>query len=390
MLKEDLKMGWINVVHNKMRSALTILGIVIGVASIIALITIVKGVTNDMTSDFASFKADRIVVTTIGTPLKIGLLHRDIEQLEAIENVAGVSPTVSGFASIAAAGIVKKEVSVTGKNDVYFSKNEDMIATGRGINPLDIESENKVSLVGSSIAQELFYGEDPIGKTLLVGGMNFTIIGTLQQSHAFSSSSINETVIVPYTTSMQLLGTNYMTAADVYMEDTKRAEKTSLAIDAVLNHSFEEEQQGFLIRNTQEMLSTINQMITTLSYLLAGIASISLLVGGIGIMNMMLVSVSERTAEIGLRKALGAEPKRIQQQFLLEAVFLSLIGGIIGVAAGILLAFAICSLMGTSFLLSFSTIVLALGFSTAIGIIFGIAPARKASRLNPIDALRSV
>ncbi|MGO1060116.1 ABC transporter permease [Planococcus sp. FY231025] len=390
MLIENLRMSWKNVVHNKIRSALTILGIVIGVGSIIALITIVKGVTVDMTNDFASFKADRIVVTAIGTPSKMGLVHQDIERIEEIRNVDSVSPTVSGFTSIAANGTVKKEVGVNGKNDVYFSKNQDLIQTGRGINPLDIQSENKVTLIGSSIASELFYGEDPIGKDLLIGGMNFTVIGTLQQSHAFSSSSINEAVIIPYTTSMQLLGTNYIMAADVYMIDSAQSEKTTLAIETVLREAFKSQEEGFLLRNTQDMLSTINGMITTLSLLIAGIASISLVVGGIGIMNMMLVSVTERTAEIGLRKALGAQPKRIQQQFLLEAAFLSLIGGFIGVVSGVLAAFAICAFMGTSFLLSPSTVILALGFSMTIGIVFGYAPARKASRLSPIEALRSI
>lgn len=390
MLIENLRMSWKNVVHNKIRSALTILGIVIGVGSIIALITIVKGVTVDMTNDFASFKADRIVVTAIGTPSKMGLVHQDIESIEEIRNVESVSPTVSGFTSIAANGTVKKEVGVNGKNDVYFSKNQDLIQTGRGINPLDIQSENKVTLIGSSIARELFYGQDPIGKDLLIGGMNFIVIGTLQQSHAFSSSSINEAVIIPYTTSMQLLGTNYIMAADVYMVDSAQLEKTTLAIETVLREAFKNQEEGFLLRNTQEMLSTINGMITTLSLLIAGIASISLVVGGIGIMNMMLVSVTERTAEIGLRKALGAQPKRIQQQFLLEAAFLSLIGGFIGVVCGVLAAFAICAFMGTSFLLSPSTVLLALGFSMTIGIVFGYAPARKASRLSPIEALRSI
>jgi putative ABC transport system permease protein len=189
---------------------------------------------------------------------------------------------------------------------------------------------------------------------------------------------------------MQLLGTSYIMAADVYMEDTKASEKTTRAVEASLDEAFKNQENGFTIRNTQEMLSTINGMITTLTLLIIGISSISLIVGGIGIMNMMLVSVTERTAEIGLRKALGAEPKRIQQQFLLEAVFLSLIGGVIGVAAGIAASFAICSLMGTSFLLSSSTVLLALGFSSSIGIIFGYAPARKASKLNPIEALRSI
>ncbi|TWT25846.1 ABC transporter permease [Planomicrobium sp. CPCC 101110] len=390
MFKENLKMSWTNVIHHKMRSALTILGIVIGVGSIIALITIVKGATSEMTGEFASFGADKITVSVMGTPLKQGLLDSDIQRLSEIENIAGVSPTVSGVASVAADGIEKKDITVQGKSDVYFSKTEDLLDTGRGINLLDIESENKVGLIGSAIAKDLFFGEDPIGQKLVIGGVSFTIIGTLQESNSFSGSSTNDAVIVPYTASMKLLGTGYIKNVDVYMADAEESQKITSDIEAALNEAFNYNEEGFSVMNMQDMLASINQMTTMLSLMLGGIASISLIVGGIGIMNMMLVSVTERTTEIGLRKALGAEPRRIQQQFLLEAVFLSSIGGILGLLSGTLLSFTVCSLIGVSFSLSFSTVLLALGFSTVIGIVFGIAPARKASKLHPIDALRSV
>lgn len=390
MFKENLKMSWMNVIYNKMRSALTILGIVIGVGSIIALITIVKGATGEMTSEFASFGADKITVSAMGTPLKQGLLDSDIQRLGEIDNVAGVSPTVSGMTSVMADGIEKTEVAVQGKNDVYFSKTDDLIETGRGINALDLQSENKVSLIGSDIAQELFYGKDPIGQELLIGGASYTVIGTLQASSTFSDSSTNEAVIIPYTTSMDLLGTGYIQSVDVYMESSEDSEEITTDIEAALTEAFNYEDEGFSVMNMQDMLASINEMTTMLSLMLGGIASISLVVGGIGIMNMMLVSVTERTSEIGLRKALGAEPKRIQQQFLLEAVFLSVFGGVLGLLFGTLIAYTVCTLIGITFSLSASTVLLALGFSTAIGIIFGIAPARKASRLNPIDALRSV
>lgn len=390
MFKENLKMSWMNIFYNKMRSVLTILGIVIGVASIIALITIVKGATNEMTSEFASFGADKITVSVMGTPLKQGLLDSDIKKLEEIENVAWVSPTTTGTTSIVAYGVEKTDVTVQGKNDIYFSKTDDLVESGRGINALDIQSESKVTLIGSTIAQELFFGENPIGKKLLIGGVNYNIIGTLQESNAFSDSSTNDAVIIPYTTSKSLLGTGYISNVDVYMKDAKNSEIITRDVEAALNQAFNDKEEGFSVMNMQDMLASINQMTTMLSLMLGGIASISLVVGGIGIMNMMLVSVTERTTEIGLRKALGAEPKRIQQQFLLEAVFLSLFGGVVGFLVGTLIAFTVCSLIGISFSLSATTVLLALGFSAAIGIIFGIAPARKASKLNPIDALRSV
>ncbi|MEH7300773.1 ABC transporter permease [Neobacillus drentensis] len=390
MFKENLKMSWMNLIHNKMRSFLTMLGIVIGVASIIALITIVKGAMNGMTSEFSSFGADKISVQSMGTPLKQGLIDSDIQKLAEIEDVAGVSPTLSGNTTVVYNGNEKTDVSVQGKNNVYFSKNKDLVETGRGLTVLDIESKNNVCLIGANIANELFWGEDPIGKKLLISGVTYTVVGTLQKSNSFSDSSINEAVIIPYTTSMNILGTGYISSVDVYMGDSTNSEKITADIEAVLKQAFNYKDNSFTVMNMQDMLASFNKMTTMLSLMLGGIASISLVVGGIGIMNMMLVSVTERTTEIGLRKALGAEPKRIQQQFLLEAVFLSLFGGAIGFLLGALIAWGVCALIGANFALSTATVLLALGFSAAIGIIFGIAPARKASRLNPIDALRSV
>lgn len=390
MFKENLKMSWMNLIHNKMRSFLTMLGIVIGVASIIALITIVKGAMNGMTSEFSSFGADKISVQAMGTPLKQGLIDSDIQKLAEIEDVSGVSPTLSGTTSVVYNGNEKTAVTVQGKNDVYFSKNKELVEIGRGLTILDIENKNNVCLIGANIANDLFWGEDPVGKKLLISGVSYTVIGTLQKSNSFSDSSNNDAVIIPYTTSMSILGTGYISSVDVYMGNSNHSEKITEDIEAVLKQAFNYKDNSFTVMNMQDMLASFNKITTMLSLMLGGIASISLVVGGIGIMNMMLVSVTERTTEIGLRKALGAEPKRIQQQFLLEAVFLSLFGGAIGFLLGVLIALGVCTLIGASFTLSTYTVLLALGFSAGIGIIFGIAPARKASKLNPIDALRSV
>jgi putative ABC transport system permease protein len=390
MFKENLKMSWMNIIHNKMRSALTILGIVIGVSSIIALITIGKSSMSGMMNEFTLFGADKITVQVTGTPLKQGLLESDIRKLEQIEHVAGVSPTLTGNTTIVGNGTEKTNVIIQGKNDVYFSKTKNLIETGRGINVLDIENKNRVCLVGANITKELFFAENPIGKKLVIGGMTYSIVGTLKESSHFSSSSANDSVIIPYTTSMSLLGKGYVSSVDVYMKDSTYSKIITEDIETVLNEAFNDKKEGFSIMNMQDMLSSINKITNMLSFMLGGIGSISLFVGGIGIMNMMLVSVTERTTEIGLRKALGAEPKRIQQQFLIEAVFLSMIGGGIGFAGGVFAAYVVCLLMGTTLTLTASTVFLSLGFSAAIGIIFGIAPARKASQLNPIDALRSV
>lgn len=390
MFKENLKMSWMNLIHNKMRSFLTMLGIVIGVASIIALITIVQGTMNGMTSEFSSFGTDKITVQATGTPLKQGLIDSDIEKLYKIDKVAGVSPTLTGKTTVVYDGSEKTDVLVQGKNDIYFSRTKDLIETGRAINLLDIESENRVCLIGANIANDLFWGEDPLGKKVLIAGVTYTVIGTLQQSSSFSDSSKNDSVIIPYTTSMSLLGTGYISNVDVYMSDSNESEKITSDIESILKQAFNYKENSFTIINMQDMLSSMKKVTSMLSLMLGGIASISLVVGGIGIMNMMLVSVTERTTEIGLRKALGAEPKRIQQQFLLEAVFLSLFGGTIGLLIGAGIAFMVCFLIGSTFTLSIGTVALAFGFSASIGVIFGIAPARKASRLNPIDALRSV
>jgi len=390
MFRESVKISWSNIINNKMRSFLTILGIVIGVGSIIALITIVQGATDEVTSQVASFGADKITVSTFGTPLKRGLLDGDIKKLSQIDHVAGVSPTISKKDTVEYAKRIRENVSIQGKNEVYFAKTKDVMENGRALNILDVTSKNKVCLVGANVANNLFWGVNPIGKSLRIGGLKYRIVGTLKESFGFTISSNNDAVIIPYTTAMSFLGTRYISSVEVFMADSKLSESITTNIKSVLNEAFNYKDDSFTIFNMQDILTTILAMTAMLSLMLGGIASISLVVGGIGIMNMMLVSVTERTSEIGLRKALGAEPKRIQQQFLIEAVVLSVFGGAVGLLLGVSLAILVCNLIGVAFSLSISTVFLALGFSAAIGIIFGFAPARKASRLNPIDALRSV
>jgi len=390
MLFESIKMSWENIINNKLRSFLTMLGIVIGVASIIALITIVQGASNSISKEVSTLGVDKITINAKGTPLKQGLNDEDMKDISAVDNIRGISPTVSGSTGIAYDGKVKENVTVQGKNEVYFNANSSLLKSGRAINILDLESKNQVAVIGSDIVKELYYGADPVGKKLLINGTTYTVIGTIAASSGFSMGSNNDAVLIPYTTALRNLGVKSISSLDVFLKDTNLADDTVTNIKGVLNAAFNYKDSAYTVFNMGDMINSFQSMMSMMSMLLAGIAAISLVVGGIGIMNMMLVSITERTTEIGLRKALGATPNRIQLQFIIESIFLSIFGGLIGLILGGLIAYVAATLIGVGFSVSASTISLAVGFSAAVGIVFGYMPARKASRLNPIDALRSL
>ena len=390
MFIESIKMSWENIIHNKLRSFLTMLGIVIGVASIIALITIVQGATNSISEQVSSLGVNKIMVNSMGTPLKQGLSDEDIKNIAKVNNISGLSPTISGRTSVVYDGNVMDSITVQGKNEVYFKTDTSLLKSGRAINILDINSKNQVAIIGSNIVKELYYGVDPVGRELMINGTTYTIVGTLASSSSFGMNSNNDAVIIPYTTALRSLGVKSISSLDVYLVDTKQADDTVSAIKGVLSAAFNYKDNAYTVFNMGDMINSFQTMMSMMSLLLAGIAAISLVVGGIGIMNMMLVSITERTTEIGLRKALGATPNRIQLQFIIEAIFLSIIGGLIGLILGNIIAYVAAALIGIGFSVSISTISLAVGFSAAVGIVFGYMPARKASRLNPIDALRSL
>ena len=392
MFKESIKMSWQNIVHNKMRSFLTILGIVIGVTAIIALITIVQGVIGEVNTQFDKLGANTLSIQAMGTPLKMGLNENDLDKLMEVEGITGISPTVSAKLDIIHNDVIKKNVSIQGKNEIYFLRNEDSVQKGRALNYLDIESKNKVCLISKSLEESFFAGKSALDENLLLGGISYRIIGVLEDSDSVMSilEGSKDSIIIPYTNALRMSGTNTVMAAEVYMKDSYNSDEVIDSVEAVLNEAFNYKENSYSVINMESMLNMMKDMQNMMQTMLIGIASIALLVGGIGIMNMMLVSVTERTTEIGLRKALGAEPKRIQIQFLTEAVFLSLFGGIIGVALGLFISFIAALAIDIPFVISFSAIALGVGFSAAVGVIFGLTPARKASRLNPIDALRSV
>ena len=388
MIKDSIKMSWDNIISNKVRSFLTILGIVIGVASIIALITIVQGATDEITNQVSNLGADTITIQAPGTPLKQGLSDSDLEELRKIENIKGVSPTISSKVSIASNNKTMEDVDIKGRNHIFFQEDSESISFGRGFNPLDLEKKANVAILGSNINKEVFLDKNPIGEDMKINGVSYKVIGMLKPGSEFEFSSNNDTVFIPYTTARTTLKKSNINEVDVYMTDSSKSDKIIEDIKLVLNRSFNYKDKAFFIFNFEDIINAIGDITGLMTLLLAGIASISLLVGGIGIMNMMLVSVTERTSEIGLRKALGAEPNRIQLQFILESIFLSLFGGLFGLILGLLIAYIAAVTIGYPFSVSATTLFIAIGFSSVVGIVFGYAPARKASRLNPIDALR--
>ncbi|MGI6108397.1 MAG: ABC transporter permease [Eubacteriaceae bacterium] len=391
MIRESINMTWQNIMHNKMRSFLTVLGIVIGVAAVISLITIVNGVQAEMMNQFSSLGANTITVQAGGSALKQGVTDDELSQIAAIDGVNSVAPSVTANVSVVANGEKADKVSVEGQSAAYFQKESDLVTSGRAILQADVDNKTNVCIVNQDFVDEYMKGEDPIGKKLIIGGIEYEIVGLAGTSTSVTAAMTGQskTVMIPYKNALELSGTRNITSFSVYIDPNASTDDVISEVEAKLDAFFNYKDDTYTVINLQSMLDMMSKMQTLLQEVLAGVASISLLVGGIGIMNMMLVSVSERTVEIGLRKALGARPSDIQMQFLLEAVILSITGGFIGLLLGLGISVLAASLIGMPFVLSGFAIALGVGFSAAVGIIFGWAPARKASRLSPIDALRS-
>ena len=393
MIKECFSMSLSNIRSNKMRSFLTVLGILIGVTAVIALITTVSGFSGTLSSSFLRMGAGTLTVSVSGSDLKSGLNAEDIAELTALDEVEGITPTVSLRSRVSRGGEYKTNVSISGKNAYYFYRNDTAVSRGRAIHPTDESSSTFVCLINQDIVDELFFGVDPIGENMYIDGIPFLVIGILEENAGESISNImsgSTAILIPYTTALKMNNSSDVTNFTVYLAEGADSEAASARIEEAMDVMFSFEDDCFTITSMSSIEDTMNDMLSMVSSLLAGIASIALVVGGIGIMNMMLTTVTERTVEIGLKKALGAIPWQIQIQFLIESFLLSMIGGLAGVVLGLILSFILCQVMGSAFVISTGAILLGVSFSAAVGIIFGWAPARKASRLNPIDALRAM
>lgn len=391
MLVESVRMSVSNILQNRMRSFLTILGIMIGVTAVIALITTVSGVSSSISDSFTSMGASTMTLNVTGTELKSGLSGDDLKAVAALDKVVGVAPSVSLSAAVGVGDVSDTGIAVSGRNAFYFTHNADVVDRGRALTQLDMDDQSRVCLISPDMVETFFYGVDPIGKTMYINNQGFTVVGVTAQDADSSITSIvtgGDDIYIPYTTALKLNGAIAVNTATIYLNSVKDSSAVEAELGDLLDPLFNYEDDVYSVTSMESIGDTMETMLSMMSALLAGIASIALVVGGIGIMNMMLTSVTERTVEIGLKKAIGAEPIQIQLQFLIESFLLSMVGGLIGVVLGIILSAVLCSVMGTQFTLSYGAIALGVGFSAAVGIVFGWSPARKASKLSPIDALR--
>lgn len=400
MYKESFLMAWASLIANKMRSILTMLGIIIGVAAVIALVSIGNGVKQDIQNSISSLGSNLLMVMP-GAPRTPGvrpsqgsmksLKVSDYQAISKLDGVKAASPyTANSYVTIYQSK--NWTTTVSGVSSNFQDVNNWTMAEGRFISSKNVENRERVAVVGQTVVKNLFAGEDPVGKEIRVKNIPFRVIGVLNSKGNGTMGNYQDDVIfIPYTTAMERVeGVDYLRMVYVVASDDNGIDRLQSDIENLLRvrHSIKDTNlDDFNIQNMKSIMETMEQTTGTLTLFLGAVAAISLVVGGIGIMNIMLVSVTERTREIGIRKALGATYFVIVTQFLIEAVVISLMGGLIGIALGIGASKLIGLASGMSTVISVPTIVLSFAFSMAIGLVFGIYPARKAAKLNPIDAL---
>ncbi len=393
---EYMKLAFNALRTNKVRSLLTMLGIIIGVASVILLVSIGTGLQNYVTEQFASMGSNTIMVMAGDVDVSQGprgammsaskFELSDVADLErGSEAIKQVSPMVQGFGSFSYEGkTTSTEVWGTWEN--YFDIAKFEAEYGRIITQNDVERNRRVILLGHKPATDLF-GEDanPVGKTLTLNDVQFEIIGVLKSKGGGGAmGSADDFAAIPLTTAMRQFDRTRPFMMFIEAVDSDHVAQAKGDAEKILARRLEDDE--YTVLESTQLLETITQFLNVITAALGGIAGISLLVGGIGIMNIMLVSVTERTREIGLRKAVGATPRDIMMQFLIESVILSLFGGAIGIGIGSLGSLGINQFINTS--VTAWSVTLSFGFSAAIGIIFGVAPAIRAAKLDPIEALR--
>lgn len=402
--KSTLKMAVVSLKINKMRSMLTSLGIIIGVSAVIIMLAVGTGASEKVKKDMESMGSNLLTIRSASAKsggVRMGMGTRPtltLKDAAAIEKnargISAVSP-VSSEAKQLMFGNQNWSSTVYGTTPEYFYIKNYEVESGRGFVPEDIKNSAKVSVIGSTVATELFGDLDPIGKIMRVGNVPFKVIGTLKSKGSMGPMDQDDLIFIPITTAQKkVFGTDFPGTVSMIVvkgsdpENVTTAEEDIEEILTARHHIGKNQVKDFEIRNSAEFQEKMKSTVQTFAILLASIASVSLLVGGIGIMNIMLVSVTERTKEIGIRMAIGAKPSDIRIQFLIESFLLSIIGGLIGVFTGITGAHIVQVSGVMSVSVSLFSILLSLGFSGAIGVIFGYYPAYKASLLNPIDALR--
>lgn len=390
ILREGFRVAVGGVVGNKLRSLLTMLGIVIGVSAVIALYSVGSGVQNKVTSQIQGLGSNLVQVGTRGPGYK--LEAQDIPKLmRQVPNIAYALPSVQAqntYVSSIGQDAYQYQTSVDGEGESYLEVRDRKVTGGHFFTADDVSGRRPVAVVGTTVAKQLFGSQNPLGQHLRIKGQIFTVIGVLDSKGVgMGGQDQDDVVVVPYTVVQKLLGYNRLTSLILKVNSADNAKQVTTMTTDFYTRKFRTS-DPVRVMSQDQILDTVSSTTQTLSLLLGAIAGISLLVGGIGIMNIMLVSVTERTREIGIRKALGAKNRDILLQFLLEALLISIMGGAIGVALGWLGAQGLGKVMGTTNVVSSMSVGMAFGFSAAVGIFFGLYPALRAAQLDPIVALR--
>ena len=389
-LKKSFFLALSNILYDKMRSFLTMLGIIVGVAAVIILISLMNGMTGMITDTFNEMGTTSITVSVQNRGGSRTVYEEDIYALrdENPELLSGVSPNVSlGRAMLKAPGDGESiNTSVTGVSEEYADMKLLKITQGRFLSYIDMVNHSRTCVIGSYIQKEVF-GGNALNQTLKINGNSYQVVGVLEEKDDSSQGSSDDVVYIPYTTASRLSSSSYISS---YTITAKSDEKVDAAIDYLEAKLLEKigDDDYFSVSGLGEILDMATEMLDTMELLLVCIAGISLLVGGIGIMNIMLVSVTERTREIGIRKSLGATGRAIMSQFVIEAGTVSGVGGVFGIILGSIIAIVVGNMLGLTATPSLGAIAIAFGVSVGIGILFGYLPAKNAAKLNPIDALR--
>lgn len=402
LFSESVQIAVTALLGNKLRSILTMLGIIIGVGAVIAMISIGMGVKQNVTNSIASLGSNMLIVTP-GSTNKGGvrsaagssqkLKYEDAEAIKKkIKNIDYVSPTVNRSYQIVN-GHENWNSSVYGVTPEYLKIRDLTIGTGSFITQNDLNSRNRVAVIGTTVATNLFESENPVGKNIRINNQPYKVIGVIESKGQSSmGQDQDDVVIIPLTTAQErLMGITYVRSINIQVSSADKIESVQGQVETLLrqrHHIVGDKEDDFSVRNLTSLMETMTSTTTMLTLFLGSIAAISLLVGGIGIMNIMMVSVTERTREIGIRKALGATFQNIMMQFLIESVVIGVIGGLMGVAVGVGIALAIAKTGLFQTVITAAPILISFSFSVGIGLFFGIYPARKAARLDPIEALR--
>jgi putative ABC transport system permease protein len=389
-IRELLRLSLSRLRTSRLRAALTMLGVIIGVASVVALVGVGQGTTANITNRLAGLGTNLLTISPTGggdSTLTLG----DADAIAALTGIAGVAPEISTNLTVGA-GAKTATTTVVGTTPAYPSVRAYDVWQGTFLTDVSLARDLRVAVLGATTATTLGLGASDIGSQISVGGLPFRVIGILQAKGGTGFQDPDDQVIVPIgVVQKYFVGGDTVRTIGVSVADPAGMTAASTAITALLRDRHElaaTDTADFNVFNQTQLLEAASSISATLTLLLGGIASISLIVGGIGIMNIMLVSVRERTREIGIRKAIGARRRDILAQFLVEALTLSLLGGLIGIVVGLVVSAGIGQLAGWGFQFDPSTIVAAVVFSLAVGVVFGVWPARQAARLDPITALR--